>query len=229
MLPTNPHLSETWRGRLRGAPPSGRHTHGARLRIAGDPEALAASRQRHPSSQLDAVAVCGACGFSSPARADTAEALRSLPTVWRSALQADRRLVDRAALLRDELHAVANRVARLLDEPGAHLSIVTIRTPMSTSGIPSTGTLVNGVRLAAERLARLVESLSADDWEATGLVPHGAVTISQLIRVPLHHSHRDLANGGGIGGTVVLLGGGRAFTTPTARVSAAAVDAAQSL
>jgi hypothetical protein len=45
-----------------------------------------------------------------------------------------------------------------------------------------------------------VDSLRPDDWDSTGYVGDSAVTVADLIQVPLHHSHRDLvrnAEGGG--------------------------------
>ena len=167
------------------------------LRVAIDPAVLAASRGRHPSSNVDRAA-CGTCGFSPPARADIADALRRLPSTWQRALAAHPTLIDRAAFLRDDLHAVANRVARLLAAPGTRLSVVTIHVPTAlTAGIASPAIVVHRLRMAADRLRRLVEPLRTGGWDVTGSVGDGFVTVTQLVHVPLHHSHRDLASNPG--------------------------------
>ena len=84
-------------------------------------------------------------------------------------MQTDAQFVVRAAWLRDELHVVTNRVARLLVAPGSDLSIVTLAAtaPLAAADVPG-GVTVALLRRAAERLARVVESLGADEWERRG-------------------------------------------------------------
>jgi len=169
------------------------------LQLVIDENELAASQHRHPSSYVELPA-CGDCGFTQLQRGDTGGALRRLPSTWRAALRANPQLLERAAFLRDEIHAVTNRVARLLVAPGSRLQRVTIYAPTANATAESQAVVVEFLRISAERLARIVDSLRPDDWDSTGYVGDSAVTVADLIQVPLHHSHRDLvrnAEGGG--------------------------------
>jgi hypothetical protein len=160
------------------------------LELVVDENELAASQLRHPSSYVDPS--CGECGFIQPRRSETGGALRRLPSAWRTALRANPQLLERAAFLRDEIHAVTNRVARLLVAPRSRLQRVTIRAPTANATSGSQAVVVDLLRFSAERLARIVDSLRLDDWGTTGYVGDGVVTVADLIHVPLHHSHRDL-------------------------------------
>ena len=161
------------------------------LQLVVDENELAASQHRHPSSYVELPA-CGDCGFTQPQRSDTGGALRRLPSTWRAALRANPQLLERAAFLRDEIHAVTNRVARLLVAPGSRLQRVTIYAPTANATAESQAVVIDFLRISAERLARIVDSLRPDDWDSTGSVGDRAVTVADLIQVPLHHSHRDL-------------------------------------
>jgi hypothetical protein len=165
-----------------------------RLILAVDPRELLASQGRHPSSHIaGSGSGCDACGFTPLARGDIADALRKLPVAWQEALRSDPTFVEPAARLRDELHAVTNRVERVLDEPDTSLASVTIHAPTALATPTSRDVLVSLLHLSANRLADLVESLSTDAWEMRGHVDEGTVTVRELAQVPLHHSHRDLA------------------------------------
>jgi hypothetical protein len=157
---------------------------------------MPADRQRrHPSSNVDpaVAAACDECGFVPPLLRDTGEALRAVPEQWRDALRKSPLLIPSAARLRDELHAIANRVARLLIEQDARLSSVTIPPPDALAASASTNILVALLRMAAVRLADLVDALRPEQWGIAGRVGDRTVTVAELVRVPLHHSHRDLA------------------------------------
>lgn len=127
-----------------------------------------------------------------PALANAAGALRQLPTMWSDALQGAPLLIEPAARLRDELHAVANRVERLLAAPGSALSSVTIHVPTALDWAASRNVLVDLLRAAAHRLADVLGTMGPEDWVTSGTVGGGVVTVGQLVLVPLHHSHRDL-------------------------------------
>jgi hypothetical protein len=99
---------------------------------------------------------------------------------------------ERASRVRDELHAVANRVGRLLETPGATLAPIEISAPGKGFGAStvSTGAFI---RLAAERLARLVDGLSPEHWQIEGRIADSTITIEELVARPLHTSHHELS------------------------------------
>src|SRR5690606_5017484 len=122
-------------------------------------------------------------------------AIRALPSRWAAALGAGRcETVEDAARQRDELHAVANRVARLLVAPGSTVSPVRIDVPTESARPPSTDLLVELLRIEADRLADLAGSIGAE-WGWIGRVGIGPVTASELAAVPLHTSHQLLTRG----------------------------------
>jgi hypothetical protein len=134
---------------------------------------------------------CNECGFRPPDRVAAASALRSLGAEWASALEAaDPAVGPQAARVRDELHAVANRVARLLDTPGAELPPVRVQPAGARSrSVPGElrGALLH---VEAERLAEVVEGLSPEEWRVSGRIGGSPVTIAELVAAPLHSSHR---------------------------------------
>jgi hypothetical protein len=100
---------------------------------------------------------------------------------------------ERATQLCDELHAVTNRAGRLLETPGAVLPPVRIPVPAEAStAMPGemTGALI---RVAADRLAELVDGLSPTEWFVSGRIGDSPVTVGELVAAPLHSSHRLLA------------------------------------
>ena len=179
--------------------PTHRPRRDAASRERGHAATTEATRARHSSlrrvsDRKSIAAVCIWCGFEPPTRARAATALRSLPAVWVSALQnADPVVHERATQLRDELHAVANRVGRLLEAPGAQLPPVRIQAPTAPSrAMP--GELRSAlIQVEVDRLADLVDGLSPTDWRLTGMIGDAPVTIGELIAAPLHSSHHLLA------------------------------------
>lgn len=169
-----------WRERTNTATAEPAKVHHSSLRLVSDTKSIAAA--------------CMSCGFEPPTRARAATELRSLSAVWVSALQTSDSVVhERAAKLRDELHAIANRVGRLLETPGALLPPVRIQAPTAVSGaIPPElrGALI---RVAVDRLAELVDRLRRADWRVSGRLGDTSVTIGELVAEPLHSSHRHLA------------------------------------
>jgi hypothetical protein len=133
-------------------------------------------------------------GHAAPGRARAAAELRSLPARWLSALRtADIGVHERAAQLYDELHAVANRVGRLLEAPGARLAPVRLQAPTSRRQAVPREVRGAQIRIAADRLAGLVDGLSAGDWRISGTVGDSPITIGELVAAPLQSSHRLLA------------------------------------
>lgn len=138
---------------------------------------------------------CDQCGFRPPARGELPREIRTLPSRWAAALRSNGSdALKDAARLRDELHAVANRVARLLVSPGSTLSPVRIDVPTELARPPSTDLLIELLRIEADRLADLTESIGAE-WGWIGRVGVGPVTVTALAAVPLHTSHRMLTTG----------------------------------
>jgi hypothetical protein len=137
-------------------------------------------------------------------------ALHALPMACQRALRrGDQVLVEEAARLRDELHAVANRVTRLLDVPGARLAEMDIGVPTPLAGPSSPQLVLALLTMAAERLADIADHLGEEEWRATGQLGSEIVTIGQLVEVPLHRAHRILS---------APSGSPRNDTTPTAGV-----------
>jgi hypothetical protein len=98
---------------------------------------------------------------------------------------------------------VTNRVERVLDAPGTSLASVDVHSPTALATPISGDVLVRLLHLCADRLADLVGPLSTEAWETRGHVDDGEVTVQELVQVPLHHSHRDLARSGA-GDSVVI-------------------------
>src|SRR4051812_42897421 len=93
-----------------------------------DPGSLAARRRpRRPLAHTPHVdhprlCPCHICGFAPPSRLRIADEVRRLPAAWAAALTAGGPdALHRAAVLRDEIHGVTNRVARLVAQPGARV------------------------------------------------------------------------------------------------------------
>jgi hypothetical protein len=104
---------------------------------------------------------------------------------------ADASMHERACRVRDELHAVANRVGRLLETPGARLAPIEIPPPHIGPGArrAATGTLIG---FAAERLADMVEDLTASEWCIEGRIGDSTTTIEELVARALHTARQDL-------------------------------------
>ncbi len=166
--------------------------------LAVDPSARAASVGRHPSSsRATRPGECPSCGFRSPPRHALASAVEAVPDRWAAVLGADPadELLDAAARVRDELHVIANRIGRVLAAPGAAVVAAVASIEAPAAGPRSPDHLVVLQRLAARRLADLLASLGAADWELCGRVGARSVTVAELAVVPLHRSHARLATG----------------------------------
>jgi hypothetical protein len=148
---------------------------------------------------------CDQCGFLPPARRELPSAIGALPSRWVAALRSDPSgTFEDAARVRDELHAVANRVGRLLVAPGSTLSPVHIDVPTELARPPSIDLLTELLRIEADRLADLAESIGAE-WGWIGRVGAGPVSVAALAAVPLHTTHQMLTRDGCGGASVVLL------------------------
>lgn len=197
------HPSSRVRRRREPSTKATRPTHRLRRdgvsRERGHAATTEARRTRHSSLPIvrdteSIAADCIWCGFEPPARARAATALRLLPAVWVRALEHEDPVVhERAAGLSDELHAVANRVGRLLEGPGALLPPVRIQGPSAAPGAIPRELTGARIRVASDRLADLVDGLSPADWRRTGRIGDAPVTIGELVAAPLHSSHRLLA------------------------------------
>jgi hypothetical protein len=99
-------------------------------------------------------------------------------------------MVSEAARARDELHAVANRIARILVAPGSSLAAVHIETPTALAQPTSIDLVVELLRMEADRLAAITDSID-EQWDWVGYVGSQAVTVRQLADVPLHTAHRQ--------------------------------------
>ena len=148
-------------------------------------------RGRHPSASL----ACRTCGFAPPAR--VVDAAQRLPTSWSAAVSDEGGSQLRsAALLRDEIHGVTNRVMRLVAQPGARLLPVAVSSASAArcEGDLASGPVLHVMQLAVDRLVETMRGLRSDDWDIQGTVVDSGrlITVHDLLLVPLHHSHRDL-------------------------------------
>lgn len=133
----------------------------------------------------------GPCGSRPMAPAELRSALRALPAACHRALRGgDQALVEEVARLRDELHAVANRVTRLLAAPDARLATMDIGRPTALAGRASPELVLARLAMAAERLADIADRLGEQQWRTTGQLGSDAVTIGQLVALPLQRAHR---------------------------------------
>jgi|GEM_PF-3592200 len=161
--------------------------------------ARAASVHRHPSSNvLIPGPTCARCGFRVPAVHNVPSAILAIADQWAPVLRrggTENALIE-AARLRDEVHVVANRVSRVLADPGsAILAGVRIDTPTAWTRSTNGDQLMVLLRLAVERLAALVAPLGATDWGLTGRAGQASLSIRDLTLVPLHRSHGRLTRG----------------------------------
>lgn len=133
---------------------------------------------------------CDLCGFCPPSTTELPAAIRALSSTWTAALHSGGPgIIEEAARSRDELHAVANRVARVLVAPGSTLSPVRIETPTEMGRPPTVDLLVELLRLEADRLSGITDSIGAE-WGWFGRIGRSNVTVRELAEVPLHTAHR---------------------------------------
>jgi hypothetical protein len=184
----------------RGLPPPAAAGPASVRGAAADRAAPAASRQHRPTSQrVPAVEVrCEGCGFAVPTRGEMAAALRAVPPAWHAALQTRPELAENAAVVRDVLHATANRAGRLLAEPGVRLSMVHINAPFALARTASAAQLAEVLEESAARLADLADALEPDQWHLAGCMGDATVTIADLIAGSLHRSHAALDGGAAV-------------------------------
>lgn len=140
---------------------------------------------------------CPTCGFQAPTRLEAMARLHNVTDVWRSLLgdgASDVRCA--AAFARDEFHAVANRVQRLIDEPGTRVASLRIGAPSIMWSIDRTRLLIALLDDASQRLARLAAGLRADQWDVSGRIDANTISVAGLIAVPLHTAHREVTRHG---------------------------------
>jgi hypothetical protein len=118
--------------------------------------------------------------------------------VWHKALAAEPspERLEAAARVRDELHAVTNRVSRILVSPGSPaLAAVVVDAPTSLAGSTNSRQVVVRILLAARRAAELTRALHDTEWDLVGQVGTATVRVEELLTMPLHRSHGRLAQG----------------------------------
>lgn len=182
--------------------------HFAVVAFPSDPLALARSRERPPSSELYEQSLPGparsGCERSSRQAADAPPAVRRLLTLAQRLLDADRdecvhhsmavasTPLQRVALLRDELHVTANRVARFGVDEHPIVDPVRIAAPTAASAVLAPGRLLFQLDLAADRLIALLEPLTPRDWSCTCRMGDRIVTLGELVDGALDEAAHDL-------------------------------------
>jgi hypothetical protein len=100
------------------------------------------------------------------------------------------------AVLRDQIHAVTNRVQRLVAQPGAGVLPVMVRFPSAgSSDVISPVQVLHVLQAAVDRLVNVLDSLDADGWDIRGVWADTGQTfiVYDLPLLPLHFSHRHIA------------------------------------
>jgi len=92
-----------------------------------------------------------------------------------------------AGRVRDELHAVANRVLRIVARPGRAV-VAVIDATSSLSMIADVHHLLALLRMEAVRLADVCRRLTDAEWAATGIVGGSTMCIEDLVVDVLHRS-----------------------------------------
>jgi hypothetical protein len=100
--------------------------------------------------------------------------------------------LERVALLRDELHVTANRVARFEIEEHPIVDPLWIAAPTAASAVLGAEQLIAQLDLAAVRLIALLEPLSSRDWMRAGLIGDRLVTLGELVDRVLQRALHDL-------------------------------------
>jgi hypothetical protein len=186
--------------------PRGTGKHLAAVAVVPDSLALAQSRTRHPSSVRHVGPGCAACGPSSARAMDATSAVRQLVTLARGLLDGSvdkerwrystRSLpwasLQRVALLRDEFHVTANRVARFGFDEHPIVDPVRIAAPTAASAVLAPGQLVFQLDLAAGRLIALLDDLTLRDWTRTCRMGDRIVTLGELVDGLLDEAVDDL-------------------------------------
>lgn len=148
-------------------------------------------------------------GSATPARksssrqaADAPPAVRRVLALAQSLLDADRHgslhqsraqlSLPRVALLRDELHVTANRVARFGVEEHPIVDPSRVAAPTAASAVIAPGRLSFQLDLAADRLIALLEPLTPRDWSRSGRMGDRIVTVGELVDGVLDQAVHDL-------------------------------------
>jgi hypothetical protein len=174
------------------APPSETSV-AAPLRLIVSPAAIAASRDRHPCALSTPAAdtACGHCGFVSPEPGEISLLLRALPGTWKTLLDGCQPgYVEDGACLRDEIHAITNRIDQLLASPDSILAPVRMNPPNALARLVHPQLLVALLETATTRLAALTDTVHGEQWQRRGRGPTGAVSIAELATLPLHRTHQ---------------------------------------
>ena len=155
-----------------------------------------ASMRRHPSSAIEPGPACSRCRFQPPAREQIVPGLAGIPLVWQAHLDRhpdEPNVAVDVARLRDELHAVTNRITRILDVPAA-ITIADVEIDAPTALVASTPPehLVALLRLAAERASTVVGRFAPADWHRRARLGDKIVDVEALAILPLHRSHARL-------------------------------------
>ena len=175
---------------VRGSPSAGATSETGARRVT--------SMRRHPSAKIEIRPGCRRCGFRSPPRSEVAAALAGLPRRWQAHLEQlgppeQQHVHVGIARARNELHAVANRMSRILEAPTnvgpAVVTEVDTEAPIVVAATTDPDQLLARLRLAAERASEFVGALDAGDWRRRARVGERSVTIEELAILPLHRSH----------------------------------------
>ncbi len=192
---------------LRAKTPGDRRRTSTPLTVAPDPLVLVRSRDRHPSSERHEPSLPGPVGpveRSSGPAADAPAAVRRLLTLAKCLLDADAdesrnasaalvsAPLQRVALLRDELHVTANRVARFGVDEHPIVDPVRIAAPTVASSVLAPGRLLSQLGMAADRLIALLERLTPRDWSCTCRMGDRIVTLGDLVDGVLGEATHDL-------------------------------------
>jgi hypothetical protein len=168
-----------------------------------DGPAAAASRARHPSvarSDSPDEARCPACGGTTVTAGTAVAAVTETVALARSLLEDAAQVSDalmgrrleRVAQLRDELHALGNRLARVqaddVDEPPA----VWIGTATAATRAMSPPQLLHELDRSARRLMIWMSVLPPDAWQRPLALAGSKAAAARLVERVLHDATHDL-------------------------------------
>jgi hypothetical protein len=100
--------------------------------------------------------------------------------------------LERVAMLRDELHATANRVERfrLTDDPV--IDAVGVSPARAASAMLSPGQVLHQLDLVSDRLVEVLGALTPGEWRRVARLGEGVITLGGLIDDVLHGARHDL-------------------------------------
>jgi hypothetical protein len=99
-------------------------------------------------------------------------------------------VIGEAACLRDEIHAVTNRIDQLLISPYSIFAPVRTSPRNALARLVNPRVLVALLELATTRLAALTDTVHGEQWQRRGKVRGGNVSIAELAALPLHRTYR---------------------------------------